>query len=312
MYSVKRCRKMVWMKMRNVLAMMLALMLVFSVWAWDMPVVKAVEPVSTEESAITPEPTAEPTPEPTIEPTPEPTQEPTPEPMAGLEDGKLIEDTGVMLNAEGDPFEGEGTEADPYLIADADDLATLASLVNSGSSPYADKHYLQIQDIDLSAYENWTPIGQNRSDKLFTGIYDGNNMKIINLKISRASVDPLIYGLFGYMNGTVKNIAKLSGSISIQLQQDAYVGGLVADLTGGLENCHSNIDINIDMGNNKNNADIGGIAGGAFSGSHIWGCSFSGSIIAQNGGRFKTGGIVGRMDDNCEIERCANNGLIMA
>ena len=55
-------------------------------------------------------------------------------------------------------LKGEGTEASPYLVESAADLAFLAKSVNEGTN-YAGKYLTQTADIDLGGKE-WTPIGR--------------------------------------------------------------------------------------------------------------------------------------------------------
>ncbi len=66
---------------------------------------------------------------------------------------------------------GIGAEDDPYLISTPDHLDNVRN--------HLDKHFTQIADIDLSAFENWDPIGSRHLhddplNELFSGFYDGN------------------------------------------------------------------------------------------------------------------------------------------
>ena len=56
----------------------------------------------------------------------------------------LFASTSVFAAA---PFEGSGTESDPYLIQNYEDLCKLSELVNNGEGNYASAHYLQTADI---------------------------------------------------------------------------------------------------------------------------------------------------------------------
>ena len=120
-------------------------------------------------------------------------------------------------------FEGEGTEASPYLIKTIDDLKALAYLVNSNDrslrpggtskdvedeSYYAVAHgkfYKLASDIDFSAYKgSFTPIGTK--DYRFAGTFDGDGHTITGFKIENYAYD--YAGLFGIIGatGTVKNL----------------------------------------------------------------------------------------------------------
>jgi predicted small secreted protein len=76
-----------------------------------------------------------------------------------------------------------------------------------------DGHYVLEEDIDLSGYENWDPIGtfQPASEdpedaetpdpaKVFSGTFDGNGHTISNITINRPS--DMAVGLFGCVLGT--------------------------------------------------------------------------------------------------------------
>lgn len=91
---------------------------------------------------------------------------------------------------------GSGTQEDPYLIANADQL----NLIRYGM----DKHYKLIDDIDLSGYTNWEPIGMkddeyNANPIPFTGTFDGNGHVISNLKIMHFDKENL--GFFSSISG---------------------------------------------------------------------------------------------------------------
>ena len=79
-----------------------------------------------------------------------------------------------------------------------------------------DGKFILMNDIDLSVYENWEPIGTSSSP--FTGELDGNGYQIKNLTISVDISEPLTYyyGLFGYANNsTVNNVLVIDADISV-------------------------------------------------------------------------------------------------
>lgn len=57
--------------------------------------------------------------------------------------------------------------------------------------------YILMNDIDLSGYDNWDPIGNYGG--YFEGTFDGNGFVISNLKIDRSKEDNA--GLFGIAAG---------------------------------------------------------------------------------------------------------------
>ena len=105
---------------------------------------------------------------------------------------------------------GAGTAEDPWQIATAEQLDRVREDLTA--------HYILTADIDLSGYENWTPIGafQSKSDApedvevphpdyAFTGSFDGAGHTISNLTISGEA--PMGVGLFGCAAGTESGAA---------------------------------------------------------------------------------------------------------
>jgi len=187
---------------------------------------------------------------------------------------------------------GQGTEADPYLIHNAAELALMAELVNTPTVPnpsthnwneYFRAHYKLINDIDLPDYgvnfnggKGWIPIGGNN----FGGVFDGNNKTISGLYINDPSTNAL--GLFASMyGGLVKDLTITNAFIT----GNDYIGGIVGlKFQGEIENC-------IFIGSVNGNEAVGGIAGSSSrsiknsntSGS-VTGYKFVGGISGGNGG----------------------------
>lgn len=72
---------------------------------------------------------------------------------------------------------GDGSEANPYNIIRPEDLILLT---NQNSGDYA--YYVLQQDLDLSGYESWAPIGNLTNP--FLGSFDGNGHKITGMNIA--------------------------------------------------------------------------------------------------------------------------------
>lgn|GEM_PF-5495298 len=128
-------------------------------------------------------------------------------------------------------FEGSGTENDPYLIKDAEDLRLLSEYVNMGE-PFGGIYFLQTADIDLEG-EEWTPIGLFESGNYFFGIYDGGGHVIRNLVTPQMGNN----GFFGMLGGTVANLGIESGVIFGE-----YVGAISSDAVDSnalIINCYS-------------------------------------------------------------------------
>jgi hypothetical protein len=109
-------------------------------------------------------------------------------------------------------------------------IKTAEELASIGVDPNypLDGKYIVVANIDLSGYSDgrgWTPIGERdkvvTDDHEFTGIFDGGNYVISNLKINRNAHYP---GLFGYINGAEIRNVKL---VNIDVNGSWYTGGLV-------------------------------------------------------------------------------------
>lgn len=120
---------------------------------------------------------------------------------------------------------GTGTVDDPYIIADASQLAYLAKYANEGNcKEYA--YYKIIRPILLSDHY-WEPIGKildNGENNSFSGSIDCNNNPIIGMTISG---EYEYAGLFGAVdNLEIKNAILLNSDIN--LTGDVGAAGLVA------------------------------------------------------------------------------------
>lgn len=116
-------------------------------------------------------------------------------------------------------------------IANAETLAQLATLVNSGTS-CSGKTIILTEDIDLSAYSNWKPIGNSNTS--FEGNFNGNGHKIKNLTINRPT--EYFVGLFGYTysDSKIENV----GLENVSVKGSSYVGGLAGRTLGDVSNCY--------------------------------------------------------------------------
>lgn len=217
----------------------------------------------------------------------------------------------------GEMLDGSGTEADPYLIDNAKDLAYLAHMVNTNNSAFlGSKYYLQTADIDLSILDKWIPIGWKIA---FDGTYDGSGYTINGLNVdimtSKLDIDtgtegkPGI-GLFGKVEGVIKNTHLNSGTVNITGNTMAVnVGSIAGSIDDGtIENCSSAVDIT--QASNDYYNSYGGVAGSAAGNSSIIGCTYSGDILGA-GDTCDIGGILGYMDST-EVSHCDNSGSISA
>ena len=187
---------------------------------------------------------------------------------------------------------GSGTESDPYLISNAQQLAYLAYVVNNGNS-YSGKYFEQTANIDLSAYY-WNPIGNSRVDS-FSGNYDGSGCIISGLFTQSGKS---YQGLFGYCyNASISNVGIIDGFV----QGSANVGGIMGANFSSVKifNCFNNASVE-STGNY-----VSGIAG------HLYGsiknCYNTGSI--KGTGNY-VGGVVGRCEADSTITESYNTGQV--
>ncbi|SJZ39169.1 Ig-like domain-containing protein [Anaerorhabdus furcosa] len=248
-------------------------------------------PVATQTpKPATPKPTVVPTQAPTA--TPE-TSNPTPAPTATPIPTSAWDGTTVDSSWYND-------STNSFVINKADQLAGLAQLVSDGNS-FENKIITLNANIDLANFE-WTPIGKGDTNS-FKGIFDGNNLVIKNINITKSPSDDVTIptGLFSVVsNGTIKNL-NVVGNVSVDSNDCA---GLIA---GKITNT-STISNSTTSGS-VTAKEVGGIAGLSTKGSIILNCS---NVAIVNGTAGNTGGIVGQFvaANQSAIKNCVNNGTV--
>ena len=160
--------------------------------------------------------------------------------------------------------------------------------------------YILMNDIDLSVYENWEPIGTQETP--FTGEINGNGNAVRNMTVDvETNEEDACIGLFGYAyeasfeklnvldcdidavyNGSSSRIyvgavvgytsasKKIdfllsSGNINVSTCSDAYVGGIGGMLLGKVSKCKNLANITITYGKDCFDIRIGGIGGDIYS-----------------------------------------------
>ena len=199
---------------------------------------------------------------------------------------------------------GSGTEADPYRIATAQDLADFRDAVNGSAKKSTSKLCAKLTaNIDLGN-EAWTPIGKmtnTYSDYVaFGGVFDGDGHTISGLKIDNSAQ---YQALFGYVKGgTIKNLT-VEGSVTTATTSSAYAAGIVAygnPVT--METCMNRVTVTVTQ-----KGYAAGVAAYANTGSTITGCTNQGNISGVGG---YLGGIVGTAS-GVTITNCINNGDVV-
>lgn len=230
---------------------------------------------------------------------------------------------------------GSGTKDDPYQIATAEQLAKLASEVNSGvpEQTHSGEYFKLTAPIDLSG-KRWIPIGYgNASSRAFSGYFDGNNQVITGLYVDERG-NNVCAGLFGVVvavsdetvlkNFCIENATIYAGnSTNANASPDIYgagvlvgslttmggsratfVGGLIGDASRAhVSDCSADVTV-------TGRCISGGFIGNVFLGSYK-NCTAKGSVS----GGWSTGGFAGcvfESDASVEIEHCASYGNVEA
>ena len=216
-------------------------------------------------------------------------------------------------------LDGSGTQEDPWRIKSLDDFNDFAADANYWAG------FTRLEtDVNLAGrvYER-AVIGDRYYDggwigTAFSGVFDGNDHKIINLTIDGGTNDYL--GLFGFIDdGEVRNLGLEGGSVIVS---GMVVGGLVgATKEGTISNCYSTVDVNgggsvgglmgsasyhsisncYSTGDVSGTGDaIGGLIGYALGG--VSNCYSTGNVS----GDYQVGGLVG--NNQASISNCYSTG----
>lgn len=234
---------------------------------------------------------------------------------------------------------GSGTEADPYQIETAEQLAKLAKDVNSGvvGQTHSGEYFKLTKDIDLSAHR-WIPIGSGSASKsfhAFSGYFDGNDKTITGMYVDE-STEKYSSGLFGNVTGyEIKNLKIKDAYVKTESGdgtenagiligsatqgygmttsvKDCSVSGIVESgsaRTGGLagynsygtyENCTADVKV-------KGAGKAGGFVGEDFSGTYK-NCTAEGNVS----GSWSVGGFAGVLFFESKADHCAAQGKVTA
>lgn len=201
----------------------------------------------------------------------------------------------VVVWAANGAMKGEGSEADPWQIADYEDLKAI------GTGPYLySNHYVLTQDIDASASKHemcdadsscngFISIGKKKDaadSTVFHGSFDGKNHTIKNLNIWLPCESNV--GFISYLAGSLSNLKFDSLNITGRVSESDYVG-VVARAFGPIKNVH------VTNGFVQGDYYVGGIVGdldnpyGYTDNGSLDSVSFQGTVR----GRRYVGGIAG-------------------
>ena len=207
-------------------------------------------------------------------------------------------------------FVGKGTESEPYLIRDKDDLIALDKAVRRRQA-FTGDFFLQTNDIDLEYATDFSGIGSDAQQAhSFDGTYDGGGHAIHRLRMHDVKYDTQgvaqnsgsrkATGFFSYCteNSVVKNL-----TIAADCEFIAYqlVGPIVAATKGRIENCRNYAAVTA-----MTDYAAGITAQAAGEKAVVSGCYNSGTILA---GGNDVAGIVAISTGT--IEYCQNDGSVI-
>ena len=188
--------------------------------------------------------------------------------------------------------DGDGSETNPFKIANGEQLAYLAQQVNGGKA-YSGKYFKLTADIHLGGKE-WTPIG-NRENR-FGGTFDGGGHTVSNFKIDLPKSS--FIGLFGRNMGTIMNL----GVEEAEINGNEFVGGVCGYNDGvKIQNCYN-------TGAVSGTEYVGGVCGfncGDVD-STVENCYNTGAVS----GTKEVGGVCGRNNYGGTTQNCYNTGAV--
>jgi len=189
---------------------------------------------------------------------------------------------------------GSGTEEDPYLVSNLEQLDAIRHNLN--------KHFVQIANLDIGN-EEWEPIGEvyadDTPDEPFNGSYDGNGYFIKNVKVDKPL--QISVGLFSFVgeNGNIKNLEVSN----YDLRGNDGVGAIIGLNNGVISSSH------VFNGKTKGNKYTGGIVG-INNGTIINCCTQEETLVD---GEKISGGLVGlnegEIRNSYSIAEVINNDL---
>ena len=201
--------------------------------------------------------------------------------------------------------QGDGTAANPYQIATADDLKAFRDKVNSGATTAC---AILTADIMLDKSETWTPIGSSKNK--YNGTFDGQGYTISGLNVNETGSNEA--GLFGdtALSNTSPVIKNLTIADSSFVTARGYAGGVAGYGGGVFENCHTEASVTV-----QGKKYAGGIIG-SYRGTGITAelsmiqCSNRATVKEVDGYGGFAGGLIGQAEHPLKLENSFNAGVV--
>lgn len=201
--------------------------------------------------------------------------------------------------------QGDGTAANPYQIATADDLKAFRDKVNGGATTAC---AILTADITLDKSETWTPIGSSKNK--YNGTFDGQGYTISRLNVNETGSNEA--GLFGdtAQSNTSPVIKNLTIADSSFVTARGYAGGVAGYGGGVFENCHTEASVTV-----QGKKFAGGIIG-SYKGTGITAelrmiqCSNRATVKEVDGFGGFAGGLIGQAEHPLKLENSFNAGAV--
>lgn len=196
---------------------------------------------------------------------------------------------------------GDGSAANPYLIANARQLNNMHTVMVNNSS----NSFRLLEDIDATSIANWTPLN-TASGFSKAMAFDGAGHTISNLTSSGAT-----YASFsGVLNGTISNLTFDSATIT-HTSKIGVIGGFIGTnaVSGVVGNC-SNVHVKNSTVTGTGTTWAGGFAGEINTTGTIDGCSVENTTVTTKSHVGEFAGIV--RGQSATISNCYTKNFTLA
>lgn len=195
---------------------------------------------------------------------------------------------------------GFGTASKPFRISTVTEFKKMIELVNSSEGYYANAYYSLCNSLDFNA-EQLMPLGNKY---IFTGVFEGNNYTLTNLKLGTFKLDDAeITALFPYVcNATIKNLklSNICANRNATCSGNYFYGTMVGVCENSkVYNCsveNVTVFLTSQYGNNKS-IIAGGLIARSVGSVNIYNCSaetsFTVSAVYDIDSCIKVGGVAG-------------------
>ena len=207
-------------------------------------------------------------------------------------------------------MEGDGTEANPYIIKTAEHMTQMREKAPLGETTW----FKMANDIDMASITNWVPVNYDQEYKRQIH-FDGGNYTLsnfapqtyTNVQEDGTEVTAGYHSLFGILYGSCKNL-KIKNVTITATNGCGVIGGYVG--TTGLPGLVENVTVtNASITNSGDRA--GGICGTAKEAT-FKNVSFQGTVICTYTAKeARSGGFAGLTETTAVFENCSADVVVV-